>query len=112
MCATGWGTESPILYRRDLDYDALMWDALSAFRPYLSLALPALVLIRLVRVDPDAFYARGPIDTGPYTPCWTETIRSEGGLILGRAECVNDVLMEMDARAARGDFPIPAPRGE
>jgi hypothetical protein len=40
-------------------------------------------------------------------PCWTEDRGSDGRRGLARAECVNDALMEMDARAARGDFPIP-----
>ena len=34
-------------------------------------------------------------------------IARSGGLSYGRGQCVNDALMQMDARAARRDFPIP-----
>jgi hypothetical protein len=51
--------------------------------------------------------ARAPLDTGPAEPCWTEAIGSDGRYSYARAHCPNDLLMEMDARAARGDFPIP-----
>jgi hypothetical protein len=50
--------------------------------------------------------SRRTLDTGPAEPCWTEEIGREGALSLGRGECVHDMLMELDERAARGDFPV------
>jgi hypothetical protein len=48
------------------------------------------------------------IDTGPtFEPCWTEELGRGRQLIYARSLCVNDPLIELDARAARGDFPIP-----
>ncbi len=48
-----------------------------------------------------------PLDTGPAEPCWTEAIASDGRYRYARSQCVHDPLMELDARAARNDFPIP-----
>jgi hypothetical protein len=45
----------------------------------------------------------------PLEPCWTEEIGHDGPNLYGRACCVNDDLMEIDARAARGEFQIPYP---
>ena len=59
------------------------------------------------RTDPEIIPGRQPLDTGPAAPCWTEEIRRDGALSLGRGEFVSDMLMELDKRAARGDFPIP-----
>ena len=50
---------------------------------------------------------RDSIDTGPFEPCWTEAIESDGRYRYSRGQCVNDLLMELDARARRGDFPLP-----
>jgi hypothetical protein len=50
---------------------------------------------------------RQPIDTGPAEPCWSEEIGGDGRYRLARRHCPHALLMEMDARAARGDFPIP-----
>ena len=47
-----------------------------------------------------------PIDTGPVEPCWTEEIASDGRFLHARSQCVDDLLMELDARARRGDFPF------
>jgi len=44
-------------------------------------------------------------------PCWTEEVAEDGDRKLARSLCVDDVLMEMDARAVRGDFPIPRSDG-
>jgi hypothetical protein len=49
----------------------------------------------------------GPDRSRRGEPCWQETIGREGDRVHARSQCVDDVLMEMDARAARGDFPIP-----
>ena len=38
--------------------------------------------------------------TAPAEPCWTEDLESDGATVYARAECVNEALMEMDARAA------------
>ena len=43
----------------------------------------------------------------PLQPCWTEEIGHDGRYFYGRAQCANDDLMEMDVRAARGDYQIP-----
>jgi hypothetical protein len=84
-----------------------MWDALPVLLLMLGIFMPVLAAACFRRADPAPLFGRDPIDTGPSQPCWTETIRREGGLILGRGECVNDMLMEMDKRASRRDFPIP-----
>jgi len=54
---------------------------------------------RAVRPKPD------PI--APDEPCWTEEIVSDGRHYYGRSHCVNDELMEADARIGSGDFPNP-----
>ena len=51
--------------------------------------------------------ARLILEAGPLEPCWTETIVSDGRYVYARSQCPNLLLMELDARAARGDFPIP-----
>jgi len=43
----------------------------------------------------------------PAEPCWTEELGGNGRFRFQRAQCVDDVLMERDVRAARGEFPIP-----
>lgn len=58
-------------------------------------------------IDPDTLIGRQALDTGPGEPCWSEEIRREGPLSLGRGQCVNEALLELDKRAARGDFPVP-----
>ena len=56
----------------------------------------------------DARAARAGLDrTTPADPCWTEEIASDGRHFHGRSHCVNDELMEADARIASGDFPNP-----
>jgi hypothetical protein len=65
------------------------------------------VVAHACRTDPDVIPGRQPLDTGPAEPCWTEEIRRDGALSLARGECVKSMLMELDKRAARGDFPIP-----
>lgn len=47
------------------------------------------------------------LDTGPQEPCWTEEIGRDGGFIYARSQCPDDLLMELDERAGRNDFPIP-----
>ena len=71
--------------------------------------LPAcVVMVRaIMRLPPPTFDGRYPIDSGPGEPCWTEGIPSDDRFRYGRSHCVHDLLMEMDARADRGDFPIP-----
>ena len=56
---------------------------------------------------------RRQLDTGPAEPCWTEEIGRDERLVLARAHCPHDLLMELDARAARWDFPAGElhPRG-
>ena len=43
----------------------------------------------------------------PLEPCWTEEIGHDGRYRYGRARCVNDDLMDVDARAARGEDQFP-----
>ena len=51
---------------------------------------------------------RGLIDTGPRPePCWTEEIGRDGRNVYARAQCPSDLLMELDARAERWDYPVP-----
>ena len=45
----------------------------------------------------------------PLEPCWTEEIGHDGRYRYGRACCVNDDLMDVDARAAKGVYQIPFP---
>jgi hypothetical protein len=40
----------------------------------------------------------------PREPCWTEEIGRDGNLVCGRAECVHDALIDLDRRAAAGEF--------
>jgi hypothetical protein len=47
-----------------------------------------------------------PFYVGGIEPCWTEAIVSDGRFNYARRECINDVLMELDARAQRGDPPF------
>lgn len=44
----------------------------------------------------------------PQEPCWTEAIGGAGPVRFQRTQCVDDVLMACDAKAARGEFPIPS----
>ena len=71
-------------------------------------ALPACFLLarwfeRFLPAPPDL---NEPFYLGPSEPCWTEEIVSDGRYTYARRECVNDVLMELDARARRGDPPF------
>ena len=50
---------------------------------------------------------RAPLDTGPEEPCWTEEIVSDGRYLYARSHCPHDLLMELDERARRGDYPVP-----
>jgi hypothetical protein len=50
---------------------------------------------------------RGGPERHRWEPCWDEEIARHGRLSYGRYRCVHDDLMELDARAARQDFPIP-----
>ncbi|TMJ17314.1 MAG: hypothetical protein E6G92_13360 [Alphaproteobacteria bacterium] len=60
-----------------------------------------------MRLEPaPAEPGRQLLDTGPAEPCWTEEVGRDGALSLRRGECVHDMLIELDARAARGDFPV------
>lgn len=60
------------------------------------------------RLTPEPrFDWRGPVDTGPEAPCWTEEIVSDGRFHYSRGHCPHDLLRELDARADRGDYPIP-----
>lgn len=61
----------------------------------------------IVRPAPGWPDAIQPLDTGPVEPCWSEEIGRAGPYRLGRAHCPHALLMELDARAARGDFPVP-----
>ena len=49
---------------------------------------------------------RQPLGTGPAEPCWTEEIGGDGRLRYARAHRPHDLLLELDSRAARGDFPV------
>ena len=69
-------------------------------------ALPAFAALLLARRT-DARVARVGAEAAPDEPCWTETIASGSRHSHGRSHCLNDELMEMDARARSGDFPIP-----
>ena len=68
------------------------------------LAGPAIALLVELRGRAPAGRERPPRDT---EPCWTEQLGADDRLTYARSQCVDDVLMEMDAKAARGDFPIP-----
>jgi hypothetical protein len=68
------------------------------------MAGPAIALLFELRGRAPAGRERPPRDG---EPCWMELLGEEGGRTLARGQCVDDVLMEMDARAARGEFPIP-----
>jgi hypothetical protein len=65
----------------------------------------------MIEMPPPEFEWRVPLDTGPAEPCWTETIASDGRFAYAREGCVHDLLMELDARANRGDYPIPRTDG-
>ena len=67
---------------------------------------PCLYLARaLSRLPPSpAFESRPPLETGSAEPCWTEAIISDGRYRYARSECVDDLLMELDARAKREEF--------
>ena len=58
-------------------------------------------------MPPPEFGWRAPLDSGPAKPCWTEAIESDGRFGYAREGCVHDLLMELDARARRDDYPIP-----
>lgn len=68
------------------------------------LAGPAIALLVELRGRASSGRERPPRDG---EPCWTELLGQEGCRTFARGQCVDDVLMEMDARAARGEFPIP-----
>jgi hypothetical protein len=72
-------------------------------------ALLALAWAR--RADAAELLGRRPLDTGPDEPGWTETIASDGRHVYGRAQSADAVLIALDARAARDDFPIPKTTG-
>ena len=69
--------------------------------------------IHLFRDTPDGLApgtnggGRQPIDTGPVQPCWIEEVGRDGRIVYARAQCPNHLLLELDARARRHDFPIP-----
>lgn len=63
-----------------------------------------LLLVR--RADARAAGAM-PDRTASDEPCWTEEIASDGRYVHGRSHCVNEELMEADARARSGDFTNP-----
>jgi hypothetical protein len=61
----------------------------------------------LVARRTDARVARAaPDQVAPVEPCWVEAIADDGRYSYGRSHCVNDELMDMDARARRGDHPF------
>ena len=64
---------------------------------------------RIMRIPPPVFDRPAPLDTGPVGPCWTEEIPSDDRFRYARSQCVNDPLIELDARAQRRDFPITLP---
>lgn len=39
-----------------------------------------------------------PMRSLPREPCWTEAIASDGRYLYGRAQCVNDELIDIDKR--------------
>jgi hypothetical protein len=43
---------------------------------------------------------------GPGEPCWTGEIESDGRHRYSQSQCVNAELVEVDRRAARGEFPL------
>jgi hypothetical protein len=52
-------------------------------------------------------------DIGPPEPCWTDEIARDGRYSYSRGQCVKDQLIDMDRRAARGEFPVrPAYQGQ
>ncbi len=70
-------------------------------------AAAAALLVWARRVDAAELIRPRRPDPGPADPCWTEEIGREGELRYCRGQCVDDLLMETDARAARGEFPVP-----
>jgi hypothetical protein len=73
---------------------------------------PAIALYFELRARFGRRASPGPDRPPRAEPCWQETIGREGDRVHARSQCVDDVLMEMDARAARGDFPIPKTYGD
>ena len=71
-------------------------------------AFPAFFLLAwwIGRFLPDPPHLNEPFYVGPSEPCWTEEIVSDGRYTYARQECVNDLLMELDARARRGEPPF------
>jgi hypothetical protein len=81
-------------------------DLLTLLLALAGFAVAILVAARFGRADPAEVPGRQPLDTGPAEPCWTEEIKRDGRYLYARSQCVHDNLMELDARAARGDFPV------
>jgi hypothetical protein len=50
---------------------------------------------------------RAPCEAAPAESCWIEEVGRGAGLVYDRGQCVDDVLMEADRKAARDEFPIP-----
>jgi hypothetical protein len=77
--------------------------------PLIATALLWAALLWLIRSDIEEAQRilSGPDRGGPDEPCWAEPIESDERYRYSRGQCVNDELIEMDRRAARGDFPIP-----
>lgn len=72
----------------------------------LAIGLPAaaLVLRAMFRGRREALSGRIGDVPAPQEPCWTEELRREDGLVYGRGHCVHDALIDLDRRAAAGEF--------
>ena len=85
-----------------------MLELLAIFAVLLSFAPFMFLAHAFVRLSPaPVFDWRGPLDSGPEEPCWTEEIVSDGRYRYARSHCPHDLLMELDERARRDDYPIP-----
>jgi hypothetical protein len=75
-----------------------------------SAAIVWLVFRRGREVDADR--GRRPLSAEPLEPGWTEAMFTDGRYIYGRAFSVHDSLMELDALARLGEYPIRVGSGE
>ena len=81
--------------------------ALEAIGLVFGLAAAALILRAMIRGRSELMSSTMGDFPQPQEPCWTEEIGRDANLVYGRTECVHDALMDLDRRAAAGEF---APR--
>jgi hypothetical protein len=88
------------LYNEPMDLETILLFALGA--------AAVLIILRWRRIDAFTFGTNYHCPS-PLEPCWTEEIGHDGRYSYGRACCVDDDLMDVDARAARGVYQMPHP---